>query len=84
MNSVSHTGYREIRNTLEQACTTYGPRAKWGPWKHLSCPAKPKMFFLDCFLHKSTIEWVKHFILALWYGQKIFSGPPKDVYPALE
>ncbi len=31
---------------LYQACTTYGPRAKCGPWELLIWPAKPKILLI--------------------------------------
>jgi len=31
---------------LRQACTTYGPRGKFGSWKLLIWPAKPQILFI--------------------------------------
>jgi len=45
---------------LEQACTTYGPRAKYGPRKFSIWPAKPKFIYiwLD-FWWKQYKNWKK-------------------------
>jgi len=47
-------------NTLIQACTTYGPRAKCGPRKLLIWPPNLQILFNLLFtLIKTPFEWVK-------------------------
>jgi len=48
-------------NCLEQACTTYGPRAKCGPPRLLIWPTKPQILFsLLASLIKTPFECVKN------------------------
>jgi hypothetical protein len=49
---------------LEQASTTYGPRAKCGPRKLLIWPAKPQIvLILSVYLTKTRFECVKTYQL---------------------
>ena len=67
--------FPSYENDLDQACTTYSPRAKWGPQKLLIWPAKPKILgFKLLFLIMHPLDGLKHNILALGYGE-IFFGP---------
>jgi len=51
---------RNCADALDQACTTYGPRAKCGPRKLLIWPAKPQILrSLLVSLIKTPFERVK-------------------------
>ncbi len=53
-----------VSYNLDQACTTYGPRAKCGPRKLLIWPAKPQIVFsLLVSLIKTPFEWVNSYQL---------------------
>ncbi len=72
-----------MSNTLEQASTTYGPRAKCGPRKLVICPSLPTILSIQlvCLLETPFI-WVKHVNVGPWrFYKKI--GPPSDLSCAL-
>jgi len=61
--NIEETGYCFYFG-LDQACTTYGPRAKCGPQKLLIWPAKPQILFILLLSHvKTPFECVKTYQL---------------------
>ncbi len=71
-------GYKtKFSNTLSQACTTYGPRAKCGPQKFLIWPVQPQiLFILLVTLIKSLFECVKTINFGPWIYFLKKLGPP--------
>ena len=64
---------------LDQACTTYGPRAKCGPRKHLIWPSHSRfLFFHLVYLTETPFERVKHIIFGPYTLEKEIFGPPRE------
>ena len=65
---------------LNQACTTYGPRAICGPRRLFIWPAYPEPvgILLD-FSIQTPLEWVKNIDFGPWGFIEIFFGPPWDL-----
>jgi len=69
--------FYKLVNSLHQACTTYGPRAKCGPGKLLIWPANPQiLIILLLSLVKTPFECIKPYHLWPLYMSKNFFGPP--------
>ncbi len=66
--------FKLCTRALYQACTTYGPRTKYGPRKLLIWPAKVKIFFSACFLWNHLLlifcPWILKYLF-IWPNMKI-------------
>ena len=59
-NFVEQEKYNKKLMDVDQACTTYCPRAKYGPRKFLNWPAQPKIFYIQIVcLRENPVKWMK-------------------------
>ena len=67
-------------NDLDQACTTYGPRSKYGPRKPLIWPAKQKFLQIKLVnLAETPFEWINICLFWPLYISKKKFAPPRDL-----